>query len=102
MRLLDNAAEAITRLLCARPVKFQRPVEQHDVGRERPQFSALPESLCKLAAEIGDMRSLKAPTAPDAVWLGLEGCTESATIVTDLQSDLGSIDEELNLNDTGT
>jgi len=42
MCLHDSVAEPITRLLCAWPVKFQRPVEQKDVGRERLQLTALP------------------------------------------------------------
>ncbi len=42
MRLPDSVAQPITRLLRVWPVKFQRPVEQDDVGRERLQFTALP------------------------------------------------------------
>ena len=41
MRLRDSLPQPITRLLCAWPVKLERPVEQKDVGCERLQFTAL-------------------------------------------------------------
>ena len=39
--LHDRLTQPITRLLCAWPIKLERPVEQKDVGCERLQFTAL-------------------------------------------------------------